>query len=151
MKKYEPGEMAMSTGAVSPTQSSSSKSTTANSGLNALQPSDFMNMLMTELQNQDPLSPMDTGQMLQEITQISNIESNNQLTSTLQGVLLGQNLAAASSLLQRNVQGLDAAGNSVSGQVQSVTVSNGTATLNIGNDSLPLSNVTEILPGGSTS
>lgn len=141
----------MSTGAVSPTQSSSSKSTTANSGLNALQPSDFMNMLMTELQNQDPLSPMDTGQMLQEITQISNIESNNQLTSTLQGVLLGQNLAAASSLLQRNVQGLDAAGNSVSGQVQSVTVSNGTATLNIGNDSLPLSNVTEILPGGSTS
>jgi len=140
----------MSTGSVSPTQSTSSQSTTATGGLSALQPSDFMNMLMTELQNQDPLDPMDTGQMLQEITQISNIESNNQLTSTLQGVLLGQNLAAASSLLQRNVQGLDASGNTVSGQVQSVSVANGTASLNIGTDSLPLSNVTEILPGSST-
>jgi flagellar basal-body rod modification protein FlgD len=141
----------MSTGSVSPTQSTGTQSTTAKSGFNSLQPSDFMNMLMTELQNQDPMSPMDTGQMLQEITQISNIESSNQLATTLQGVLLGQNLAAASGLLQRTVQGLDASGNSVSGQVQSVSIANGTATLNIGNDSLPLSNVTEILPGGSTS
>jgi flagellar basal-body rod modification protein FlgD len=141
----------MSTSSVSATQSTGTQSTTANSGFNAMKPSDFMNMLMTELQNQDPMSPMDTGQMLQEITQISNIESSNQLATTLQGVLLGQNLAAASGLLQRTVQGLDASGNSVSGQVQSVTIANGTATLNIGNDSLPLSSVTEILPGGSTS
>ena len=88
--------------------------------------------------------------MLQEITQISNIESNNQLTTTLQGVLLGQNLAAASSLLQRNVQGLDASGTRSPGQVQSVSVANGTASLNIGSDSLPLANVTEILPGSTS-
>jgi flagellar basal-body rod modification protein FlgD len=139
----------MSTGSVGSTQSTGNQNTTSNS-LYTLQPSDFMNMLMTELQNQDPLNPMDTGQMLQEITQISNIASNNQLGTTLQGVLLGQNLAAASSLLQQTVVGLDASGNQVWGQVQSVSIANGTATLNLGTDSLPLANVTEILPAGSS-
>ncbi|MGA2065368.1 MAG: flagellar hook capping FlgD N-terminal domain-containing protein [Thermoguttaceae bacterium] len=141
----------MSTGPVTATQSTTSTSSTANSGFNALQPSDFMQMLITELQNQDPTNPMDTSEMLDQITQISNIESNNQLTTTLQGVLLGQNLSAAAGLMYQTVQGLDASGNSVSGQVQSVSIANGAATLNIGNDSIPLANVSEILPATSGS
>jgi flagellar basal-body rod modification protein FlgD len=140
----------MSTGSVTSTGSTGAQSASSASSFNNLQPSDFMNMLITELQNQDPTNPMDTGQMLQQITQISTIESNDQLTSTLQGVLLGQNLAAGAGLLYQTVQGTDAAGNAVSGQVQSISVANGAVSLNVGTDSIPLANVSQVQPTGSS-
>ncbi len=133
----------MSTGSVSSTTSSTQNST-ANNAFNNLQPSDFLNMLITELQNQDPLNPMQSSQLLTEMSQISAISSNQQLASTLQSVASGQSLSAAAGLLQKTITGLDPSGNTVSGQVQSVSLANGVATLNIGNDTVSLSNVSQV-------
>jgi flagellar basal-body rod modification protein FlgD len=113
-------------------------------------PTDFINMLVAELQNQDPTQPVSNTQILQEVSQISNIETNQTLSTSLQSVLMGQNLATASGLLQKTVTATDTAGNSITGTVSSISVSNGTATLNIGNQTATLSNVTGILPAGST-
>jgi flagellar basal-body rod modification protein FlgD len=140
----------MSTGSVSSTGSTSTQNSTATDGFNALQPGDFMKMLMAELQHQDPMNPMDNSQLLQEVSQIKQIASNEQLSSTLQSVLLGQNLAAASSLLRQTITGLGASGNTVTGQVQSVTIQNGAATLNLGADTVDLKNVTGIQPAGAS-
>jgi hypothetical protein len=81
---------------------------------------------------------------MQEVGQIQSIQATQQLTTTLQSVLLGQNVATAGNLIGRAVQGKDASGNPVSGTVSSVSIANGTATLNVGNSSMPLSNVTQI-------
>ncbi len=59
-------------------------------------------------------------------------------------MLLGQNVATAGNLIGRSVQGQDASGNPVSGTVSSVSIANGTATLNVGTSTMPLSNVTQI-------
>jgi flagellar basal-body rod modification protein FlgD len=101
-------------------------------------------MLVAELQNQDPTQPVTNADLMQEVGQIQSIQATEQLTTTLQSVLLGQNVATAGNLIGRSVSGTDASGNAVSGTVSSVSISNGSATLNVGNSTMPLSNVTQI-------
>jgi flagellar basal-body rod modification protein FlgD len=110
-----------------------------------------MNMMIAELQNQDPLNPTDNSEILQQISQIDAIQSNTQLTSTLQTVQLGQNIATASALIGMSVVGTDASGNSVSGTVSSASISGGAAQLQIGSSTVPLSNVTKVEGYGSIS
>jgi len=111
----------------------------------------FIKLLVTELQNQDPMSPMDNAQILQQVSQIRAIESNTRLTSTLEAVLLGQNVSTASSLLGRTISGLDDGSNPVTGKVDKVSVAEGKATLHVGDKTVSLKNVGEIFPEGAKS
>ena len=56
--------------------------------------SDFLGMLMTQMQNQDPTSPMDTNQFTQELVQFSGVEqqinTNSSLTQLIQLTQSGQ-------------------------------------------------------------
>lgn len=104
----------------------------------------FMKMLIAELQHQDPMNPMDNQQILQQISQIREIESNSRLTETLESVMLGQNVATASGLIGRMVEGLTDGGDRVSGRVDRVSVTDGKPMLHIGEQSIGLSNVSEI-------
>jgi flagellar basal-body rod modification protein FlgD len=108
-------------------------------------------MMITELQNQDPSDPMDSSQMLQEITQMGQISTAEQLDTTLTGMETGQNLSNASAMIGMQVEGTDAAGNSVNGTVSSVTISNGAPSLNVGSSTLTLDQITNILPFDASS
>jgi len=126
------------------TTSSAASSTAVTNSLTSLTSQDFTNMLVAELQNQDPTQPVTNSELMQEVGQIQTIQSTQQLTTTLQSMMLGQNVATAGNLIGRTVQGKDANGNAVSGTVSSVSISNGAATLNVGNSTLPLADVTQI-------
>jgi flagellar basal-body rod modification protein FlgD len=82
-----------SSGTSSTSSSSSSSSTAAQTSQNALTAlsgnfNDFLNMLMTQLQNQDPTSPMDTNQFTSELVEFSGVEqqinTNASLTQLIQ-------------------------------------------------------------------
>ena len=80
---------------------------------------DFMKLFLAQLQNQDPTKPVDDSQMLNELSQMTQV-------STLQGVqtaLQGSQLAQSSALIGKNVTGLDVNGAAVDGVVTSVTQS----------------------------
>jgi flagellar basal-body rod modification protein FlgD len=112
----------------------------------------FLKLLIAELQSQDPMSPMDNHEILQQISQIREIESNSRLTETLQAVTLGQTMTTASNLIGRTVEGLSNDGVRVSGKVDRVSVTDGKAMLHIGTKSVSLANVGEIRaepPGGA--
>src|SRR5580698_4019988 len=145
----------MSVGSVSnPTSSSSSSATSTSNAANPfanLNLNDFIQMMITELQNQDPTSPMSSGAMLQEITQMGQISTSEQLDTTLTGMETGQNLSNASAMIGMQVEGTDSAGNSVNGTVSSVTISNGSPTLNVGSSTLTLDEITNILPFNASS
>jgi len=96
-----------------------------------LQTQDYIKLMVSELQNQDPLNPMDNAQMLQQVSQISAIQSNNSLTSTLNSVLLGNNLASAGSLIGRGIVGLSDKGDDVMGVVDSASIVNGKPYVNV--------------------
>jgi flagellar basal-body rod modification protein FlgD len=110
----------------------------------------FTKLLVTELQNQDPLSPMDSAQIMQQISQIRSIEASTQLTTTLEAVLLGQNVATASGLLGRTVKGLTDDSKQITGVVERVSVADGVARLQIGENTVELKNVSEILPASNS-
>lgn len=126
------------------TSSSSSSSATANSSLN-LNPQDFITMLVTQLQNQDPLQPTSSSDLLSQVSQIGQLQSSTTMQTTLQGLAQQNQIGSASSLLGKNVTGLDAQGNAQSGLVSAVQVSTSGVTLSLsGGASLDLSNVTGI-------
>src|SRR3954470_2153628 len=47
----------------------------------------FLKLLTTQMQNQDPLDPMDTAQYTQQLVQFSQVEQSLQQTSTLKDIL----------------------------------------------------------------
>ena len=131
---------------ITPTANSASQAPNSNSKLRGLDMDHFLTLMITELQNQDPLNPMDNAQILQQISQIREIEATTSMQETLEAVLLGQNLANASSLINKKVTGLTDAGDQVQGAVERVSVAENKVQLTIGGKNVSLSNVSEILP-----
>ena len=82
---------------------SKSKSSGSASGLQ----NTFMTLLTTQLQNQDPLNPMDTSQMTSQLAQINTVSGINSLNSTLtslnSSMTSSQSLATGTSLIGHNV------------------------------------------------
>lgn len=122
----------------------SSSTSSSKDAWNSISPDDFLKMLITELQNQDPTKPTDSNQILQQISEIRNIQATSDLTSTLNQVQLEQTFSAGSLLVGKNVQGVADDGSAVTGTVDSVTFNKGAATLNIGQKTLQLGNVQQI-------
>lgn len=62
----------------------------------------FLKMLTTQMQNQDPLNPMDSTQYTQQLAQYSQVEQTIQQTSTLKDILAkfdSQNLVQATGMI----------------------------------------------------
>jgi flagellar basal-body rod modification protein FlgD len=120
-------------------------------GLQALTPSDFINLMVTELQNQDPTQPESSDQLLSQMSEIGQLQSSDTLQTTLTGLAQQNQIGAASSLIGKAVAGLDANSNSTSGIVSSVNVASSGVTLSLSNGgSMTLANVTSIAPAPTT-
>jgi flagellar basal-body rod modification protein FlgD len=81
------------TGTASGATAGAASGTTALSSLSG-NFTDFLKMLMTQLQNQDPTSPMDTNAFTTELVQFSSVEqqinTNTSLTSLIQLTQAGE-------------------------------------------------------------
>jgi len=120
--------MASITSVGSTTQQSRTNSADA---INDIDLSTFLELMITELQNQDPLNPLDNKDMLAQISQIREVGATDKLTDTLEAVLLGQNLASSTSLIGAEVEGLSNDYQRVSGTVARVSVADGQPTLHV--------------------
>ncbi len=123
-----------------------SGSSDANSKINDLKLDDFLKLMISEMQNQDPLHPMENTEVLQQMSQIRSISATSELDTTLHAVLLGQNVSSAASLIGKQVSALTSTGDPVQGQVDSVSIANDDVQLHIGDQSVGLKNVSAILP-----
>ncbi len=139
------------TGSTSGSSGSSSSTSTTGNDLRSLDLNDFMNLLITELQNQDPLNPMDNTQMVQQMATIREIGSTNQLTETLTAFSLTQQLTTASSLMGKNVDGMADDGKEISGKVERISVetnsedsSDRKIKVHVGGKTMEVSNIRQI-------
>ncbi len=67
---------------------------------------DFLNLLMTQLQNQDPLSPMEGTQMMEQISALNQVEQLQAANANLESLILGMaslNNASSVNLIDRSV------------------------------------------------
>ncbi len=99
-----------STAAASSASSSSVASATGQNALASLSSNfnDFLNLLMTQVQNQDPTSPMDSQSFTTELVQFSGVEQQITTNSNL-GQLIqltqGSDIMQSSSLVGKTVSG----------------------------------------------
>lgn len=107
----------------------------------------FLEMFVAQVQNQDPLSPMDQTQILGQLAQFSQVESletlNQNFETLLQSELQSQTAELASTgaaLVGREV----GFGDSQSGVVKSVSQDAGTVLVDIGGRTIPLADVTSV-------
>src|SRR3954447_20455526 len=111
----------------------------------ALKTEDFIKMMITQLQNQDPMEPAKNEQLLAQMSQIGQLESSTQLQTSLKSMVLQNNIGAAGNLIGKMVNGLDEKGAPVKGLVNSVRVEDGNVALELDNGkSLAMANVTSI-------
>jgi flagellar basal-body rod modification protein FlgD len=91
------------------TSSSAASASTSEDALSSLSSNfqDFLGMLMTQLKNQDPTSPMDTNQFTSELVEFSSVEQQINTNSALSQLITltqsGQVLQSA-SIVGRTVQ-----------------------------------------------
>jgi flagellar basal-body rod modification protein FlgD len=118
-------------------------------GVNTMDGAAFLNLMIKQLQQQDPLNPTDSNQLLTQISQISTLQSNTAMADNLKSLTLQQSIGAAGNLIGKKVQGLDENGDDVQGIVTSVRVENRTVYLEMDSGrTLPMSNLTNV--AGST-
>ena len=64
---------------------------------------DYMKLLVTQLQNQNPLEPMNNDQMASQLAQFSQLSQLESMNSSFADVLATTNRSYANSLLGKNV------------------------------------------------
>jgi len=97
---------------------------------NTLTQEDFLNLLITQMQYQDPLDPMDNYEMATQLAQFNTVEALTEMNDTLGQILTNQasvNNLQASSLIGKTIQ---AEGSSLS--IQDGVVSKGAYQLSQG-------------------
>ena len=101
-----------------PVQPSSSSSSTARAtGTNASQQlagnfDTFLQLLTTQLQNQDPLDPLDTNQFTQQLVEFASVEQQINMNTNLQTLISMQQTTEATSALQLVGSTVTVSGNS---------------------------------------
>lgn len=105
----------------------------------------FLDLMITELQNQDPMNPADNTQLLTQLGQIREIASNDKLTSTLDAMLMGENMASAAGMIGKYVNGMTEFGDDVAGIVDRATFENGDVRVHVGDQEVLMKNIREVV------
>lgn len=122
-------------------------------GSQTLDKNAFTQLLVTQLQNQDPMSPQSNEELAAQLAQFSSLEQMELVNENLVGLarleqgnaLVGQ-VTGASALVGKTVGYTDAEnGQRLGGEVEYAKVQDGRVFLGIGGVDVPLTQVVEIL------
>lgn len=102
---------------------------------------EFLQLMVKQLQSQDPLNPTDNGQMLAQLAQFSTLSGMEQLNASFSDMLSLQEITQGSNLIGKQVAYTKSDGSQTTGKVASVEITNGQVSLQVGNDSVALGQV----------
>lgn len=146
--------MSLPTTSVPATGTASTAATTATSSTNSssssmpINQTQFLQMLMAELQNQNPMNPNSSDPMsfVTELAQFTSVEQETNTAESTSTIASGQNTASAVSLLGYNVNYTDpTTGATDTGTVQSVDITSSGPTLTInGTSGISPTSVTQV-------
>lgn len=130
------------------------KSATNSSGGNTvkstkfdLKAEDFIKMMVTQLQNQDPMEPAKNEQLLAQMSQIGQLQTSTLMQQSLASMTLQNQIGSAGNLIGKSIEGLDDENKSVNGIVNSVRVESDKIYLELDNGKrLAMDRVTTIAP-----
>jgi flagellar basal-body rod modification protein FlgD len=100
----------------------------------------FIKILLTQLQFQDPLKPIDNQQFIAQLAQFSALEINRQQSEKVDSLMQINATGQAVGLLGRNVE-ISGASGAGTGEVTAVSFASGQAALTVRTPSATLTNV----------
>lgn len=104
----------------------------------------FLSLLVTQLANQDPSSPMDTNEMISQTTQLATMERLTAMQAQQQESFSLQMRSSAAALIGRDVEYTDAAGKTVTGTAASVSFAGPVPLVNVGGAAVALDQISSV-------
>ena len=110
---------------------------------------DYLNLLVTQLRNQNPLEPLSNSEMASQLAQLSQLEQLASINSTFSKVFLGVQLTQARELIGQVVSFIPPGQEQEYwGKVDRVDVANGQARLWVGDYALELGEIRSVYGAG---
>lgn len=106
-----------------------------------------MNLLVTQLRNQDPSSPMDTNQMISQTTQLATMEKLTNMDTTATENFSLQMRTAAAAMIGQNITWSDKDGTAHTGIADSVSFAYGVPRIKVGELDIPLDVISGVTSG----
>lgn len=116
----------------------------ASSGFGGLTADDFMRMLITQLQNQDPTEPIGNAELLSQLATMQSLQSNVELKDAVNSFSSNQQLTSAASFIGKTVTGTDTQGRQVTGVADRAFLADGDIYVGIGSQEVSLSGVSSV-------
>ena len=132
----------MDVNALSSTMTQSQAATA--SSKSSLSRDDFMNILISEMTNQDPMEPMDNQKFLSQLVQLESFEATSKLSDAIENLTRFEQLSSASSLIGHTVVGLVNGEALVEGAVEKVLVNNNVVSVVVDGNEIPMTAVKEV-------
>jgi flagellar basal-body rod modification protein FlgD len=117
-------------------------STTAADGLGR---QEFLQLLVTQLRNQDPLEPLNDREFIAQMAQLSALQATNDLAGQVKQMVANQQQMGALELVGHKVAYQDSAGALAQGVVGGVRLDGGLPLLLIDQREVPLDHVQTVL------
>ncbi len=117
----------------------------ATSGLAGIGQDQFLQLLIAQLKNQDPLSPVDNSQFITQLAQLNTVQGLQDLNASFSQQLKLQQLTQGADLIGKTVEYLpNGATDFKTGKVTSVEAQNGSFVLQVGSDSVTLDQIQSV-------
>jgi flagellar basal-body rod modification protein FlgD len=124
--------------------STNNSQTAASNSLASVTQSEFLQLLVSQLQNQDPLDPMSDTDFATQLAALSEVGSLDTMNTNLTDLLQVQQLSSGEALIGTPVS-YTSSGTGYQGTVSGLTVqSDGTVDLTINGTNVPISQVNSV-------
>jgi flagellar basal-body rod modification protein FlgD len=109
----------------------------------------FLQLLVLQMQSQDPLNPMDNTEMVSQLAQFSALEAQTNLNEsfeTLSGNVDQLNFISGAQLLGKTVVGVDVDGELLTGEVESIHLDGSLVMLTVDGKLMSMASVFSVKP-----
>jgi flagellar basal-body rod modification protein FlgD len=122
----------MAVSGIAPTSTTPATIDSDKVGFAGLTADSFLKLLIAQLQNQDPTNPLDSDQLLSQISEMRNLQASLELESALESLTLSQQLAGSTAFIGKTVMALRGdEQEEIQGVVERVQMRDGKALLSV--------------------
>jgi flagellar basal-body rod modification protein FlgD len=105
----------------------------------------FLQLLVSQLQNQDPMEPVGQQEFIQQLSQFSMLQGIEKLNTSFDSWMKIQTLSEGASFTGKTVEYMNSDSQKVTGVVQSAHVKDGSLLLTIDGKDISFDNVTGVV------
>ena len=105
---------------------------------------DFMQLLIAQLKNQDPMKPMEDKEFVTQLAQFSALEASEKMTQQMEELTGSQMLVQAATLIGKQVSAKLESGEVVTGTISQVKMLSGQPTAVVNGREIDTSLITQI-------